>query len=401
MTEHDIDPRGVSGFRFAGVSAGIKSKGGLDLGLIAADEEVAAAAVFTTNLVRAAPVEIAERRMERGRARAVLVNSGNANACTGKPGLAATKATTEAVAEALGAGKKQIIPASTGVIGHLLPSDRILAKVPELVADLAEDGVPRFARAIMTTDRWPKVSRVELALSGGTTTILGIAKGAGMIHPDMATTLAFVVTDAIATSAFLQKALRRATQATFNAVSVDGETSTNDTIVAMASGRVGKQIRPAEKDGKRFVDGLTEVLDALARSIVRDGEGAEHVVTLEVHGAPSDSAAERVARRVARSLLVKTAIHGGDPNWGRILSAAGTAGVSFDPSHAAIAIGDVTVAEHGIGVADAAVEAKAATIMKLPEYTIRLTLGRGRGTARFTFCDVGHEYVRINADYRT
>jgi glutamate N-acetyltransferase/amino-acid N-acetyltransferase len=399
MSEHEIDSRGVRGFRFAGVSAGLKKKGGLDLGLVVADDDVPAAAVLTRNLVRAAPVELTERRIERGRARAVLVNSGNANACTGKPGLAAAKATTEAVAEAIGASKKEVLPASTGVIGHLLPAERVIAAVPALVSDLAEDGVARFARAIMTTDRWPKVARVALDLGGETVTVLGIAKGAGMIHPDMATTLAFVVTDAAVTSAFLRKALRRATSSTFNAVSVDGETSTNDTIVAMASGRAKKPIRAGEKDGKRFVSALTDVLGALARTIVKDGEGAEHVVTLEVRGAPSDAAAERVAERVARSLLVKTAIHGCDPNWGRILSAAGVAGVSFDPTEVAIEIGDVVVAKDGMGVDG--VERRAADVMKRAEYTIRVTLGRGRGESHITFCDIGHEYVRINADYRT
>jgi glutamate N-acetyltransferase/amino-acid N-acetyltransferase len=396
MDEHP----GVAGFRFSGISAGIKASGDLDLALLAAEEESPAAAVFTANRVRAAPVEIARARIASGRAQAVLVNSGNANACTGREGERAAKRTTAAVADAIGAPRRLVLPASTGVIGRPLPAALIEAAVPALVARLAADGAGRFARAIMTTDRWPKMAAVEVDVGGARATVLGIAKGAGMIHPDLATTLAFVVTDASVGRGGLARALRGAVDETFNALTVDGETSTNDTIVAMASGRVGgRRIRRGSAAAVRFAGALRDVLGQLGRSIVRDGEGARTVVTLHVVGASSDRAARKVARRVAGSLLVKTAIHGRDPNWGRVLSAAGCAGVSFEPSESSLAIGDVTVMKRGTAVPGA--EAAAAAVMVADEFPVELRIGRGPGSARYLFCDVGHDYVTVNADYRT
>jgi glutamate N-acetyltransferase/amino-acid N-acetyltransferase len=392
----------VDGFRFAGIACGIKQSGDPDLGLIVADEVVSAAALFTRNLVKAAPVILAADRIERGRARAILVNSGNANACTGSEGVILARSTTEAVAAALNADVDTIIPASTGIIGRRLPAERMEGATEELIADLSPDGAHRFARAIMTTDRWPKTAHRKVPIAPGIeATIVGIAKGAGMIHPDMATTLAFVVTDAPTHSSFLNKALRRAAEETFNAMTVDGETSTNDTIVAMASGKLPiAPIGGSDREAKVFMAAVQEVLEELSKSIVKDGEGAEHVVRLEVLGAPSEDAAKKIAQRVAGSLLVKTAIHGCDPNWGRILSAAGTAGVSFDLTKVELRIGNVVLVKKGTSTGGDA-EQRAAEVMREAEYVIRLRLSPGNANAHYTFCDLGHEYVRINAEYRS
>ncbi len=401
MSENEAPPV-VDGFRFAGISCGIKQSGAPDLGLIVADEVVPAAALFTRNTVKAAPVVIAADRIERGRAQAILVNSGNANACTGKEGISLVHSTTEAIAAALGADVDTVIPASTGIIGQRLPAEHIEGAAEELVADLSADGAERFAKAIMTTDRWPKLVHKKVPLGPGVeATIVGIAKGAGMIHPNMATTLAFILTDAPTHSSFLHKALRKGAEDTFNALTVDGETSTNDTIIAMASGKLPiSPIGGTDRDAKNFTEAIRSVLEELGQSIVKDGEGAEHVVRLEVHGAPSEDAAKKVAERIASSLLVKTAVHGCDPNWGRIISAAGMAGVAFDPNKVEIRIGDVVVAKNGMAAGGGA-EQRAAEAMKEAEYSIKIKLGPGNSKAHYTFCDIGHEYVKINADYHT
>lgn len=392
----------VEGFRFAGGSCGIKRDGSPDLGLIVADEDVATVAVMTRNRVKAAPVLLAAERLERGRGRAILVNSGNANACTGKRGLEAARDTTATLADALEVDDELVLPASTGVIGVPLPVEKIQQGIPSLVSDLAPDGVERFAEAIMTTDRWPKVASVQISIGNKqTATVLGVAKGAGMIHPNMATTLAFVVTDAPMSSAFLEQTLRTATRETFNAITVDGETSPNDTIFAMASSRVDSSaLRGEDRDARRFKDALRDVLDELGRSIVRDGEGAQKVVTVQVTGAPSEDAATQVAHTIAGSLLVKTAIHGEDPNWGRIISAAGNAGVAFDQEQVEIRFDKVVVTRKGIAIGPGA-EHEAKAVMSQPEYTITVKLGGGDGSAHYVMCDIGAEYVRINANYRT
>jgi glutamate N-acetyltransferase/amino-acid N-acetyltransferase len=398
----DIDrvaPPKVRGFRFAGIAAGIKSNGKPDLGVIVADEDVAAAGVYTKNRVRAAPVEIAQKRTRKGKLRAVLVNSGNANACTGKPGEKAALAATAALAKRLGVSAELVAPASTGVIGALLPSDKIVDAMPRLLDAVGTDKASDFARAIMTTDQWPKVAARTITIGKETATVLGVAKGAGMIHPDMATTLAFVVTDAGASPALLQKLLREATDATFNAISVDGDTSTNDTILLLASGRAGT-VKAGSKDAKKLREALEDVLGALGRSIVHDGEGAEHVVTFEVSGARSDADARKAAKTIATSPLVKTALHGVDANWGRILAAAGRSGAVFDPSVATIHVGDVQIVRGGMPVGKDA-EAAAASVMKGLEYTVRVSLGRGPGRARYLTCDMGKSYIAVNANYRS
>jgi glutamate N-acetyltransferase/amino-acid N-acetyltransferase len=398
----DIDraaPPKVRGFRFAGIAAGIKTNGKPDLGLILADEDVAVAGVYTRNRVRAAPVEIAQRRTRKGRIRAVLVNSGNANACTGKPGEKAALASTAALAKRLGISAELVAPASTGVIGALLPADKVVDALPRLLDAVGADKASAFARAILTTDQWPKVAARTFSLGRETATVLGIAKGAGMIHPDMATTLAFVVTDAAASPALLQKLLREATDATFNAISVDGDTSTNDTIVFLASGSAGT-VKAGSREAKRLREALEDVLGALGRSIVQDGEGAEHVVTFEVSGARSDADARKAAKAIATSPLVKTALHGVDANWGRILAAAGRSGAQFEPGSASIHVGGVQIVRGGMPVGKEA-ERSAAAVMNGPEYTILVSLGRGPGRARYLTCDMGKSYIAVNANYRS
>jgi glutamate N-acetyltransferase/amino-acid N-acetyltransferase len=397
LSNEDAVPE-VPGFLFSGLSAGIKKNGNPDLALaVATTESATCAAVLTTNLVRAAPVEItaASMKKSRGAFRAVVVNSGNANACTGAVGMKEALRVRDAVADALESEPHEVLPASTGVIGAILPGERIVASVPELVNQLRPDGAADFARAIMTTDQWRKVAVASFAMGKERVTVLGIAKGAGMIHPNMATTLGYVFTDARVPAAALSRLLRRAVDATFNRISVDGDTSTNDTIVLAASGMCR-----AKTDEKKLERAVTDVLSALGESIVRDGEGAKHVVRFEVSGLANDADAAKAARTIATSPLVKTAVHGKDANWGRILAAAGRSGAKFDPKKARIEIGGVRIVEGGMPVGKEA-EAKAAEIMASPRYTVWVVLGRGKGKAHYLTCDLGTEYIAVNANYRS
>lgn len=387
----------LRGFRFAGIASGIKATG-LDLGAIVADAPCPVAVVLTKNVVRAAPVDLCARRTRSGFARAVLVNSGNANAATGARGMQDAEATCIAFAQALSADDKtkasDVLPCSTGVIGVPLPADRMCQAMPKLVASL-KGGSKNFADAILTTDRGRKVSRVAFHAGGKDYEVLAIAKGAGMIHPNMATTLAFALTDAPVAPADLKAALRTATDATFNRISVDGDTSTNDTIIAMAS--PGKALRSI----KTFQAALTEALGHVAEMIVADGEGAEHVAEIRVEGAKSDADAVKVARTIATSSLVKTAMHGKDPNWGRIAGAAGRAGVRFDQSKLSVTIGKTRVFDEGSAVMTPARERAASKTMSKKRYVITVSLGNGPGTGHYITCDLGHAYVSVNADYRS
>lgn len=399
----------VAGFRFAAVEAGLKKRGGLDVGLIVADEAYPAAAVFTKNLVRAAPVLVAEERVLASPIRAVLANAGNANACTGEPGLLATLASCRSIAELVGCSEVQIFPTSTGVIGQVLPADKIQARAAELVAALDEGGAESFADAILTTDRFRKIATATIERGGQKATLLGICKGAGMIHPDLggagklpqppgpphATMLCFIVTDAQVDKAILQKALEAAADVTFNAVSVDGDTSTNDTLVVLASGKSGLVATEAE-----LVAALVEVCRPLARSMVRDGEGAEHAVDITVRGLASDKDARQVAKAIATSPLVKTAFAGKDANWGRLLATAGRAGILFDPSRASVYIDGVCICENGLPVTGDA-DREASARMKKDEYGVEVVLGSGPGRFTYTTCDFGHAYVDVNAGYRS
>jgi glutamate N-acetyltransferase/amino-acid N-acetyltransferase len=389
------------GFRFAGIAAGVKSNGRPDLGLIVADGDVAAAGVFTRNRVRAAPVVLSEAHVKSGLARAIIVNSGNANACTGEKGGFDAAAMADYAARAVGCDPKRVLVASTGVIGRPLPIERIVVPTPRLYAAARPDGLDDFAHAIMTTDRFEKRA-LELVPLGPKTRarVVGVAKGAGMIAPDMATTLAFLCTDAAVSKSFLRRVLQDEIETTFNAVSVDGDTSTNDSVFLLASGAAkNKPIEGGDK-GESLRRAVHDVLDALARQIVRDGEGATHVVTLEILGAPSAEAAERVARTIAGSPLCKTAFFGADPNWGRILAAVGRVGLDIDHNKIDIAVGEVEIVRGSVGLGDEA-ERRAHEVMRRGEYMLRVHLHAGRGSARHTTCDLTVDYVKLNADYRS
>jgi glutamate N-acetyltransferase/amino-acid N-acetyltransferase len=389
----------ISGFRFAAVSAGIRKDGRIDVALAVADRPVVASGVVTRNRVKAAPIVVASERLRTGLLRGVLVNAGCANACTGAAGLDAARRATDAVAAALGARPVELVPASTGVIGALLPAERIVERAAELVSKLSPSGIDDFAKAICTTDRWPKVAEASIDGPGGKASLLGIAKGAGMIHPDVgppqATMLAFLFTDAVVDKADLDAALAAATDRTFNAVTVDGDTSTNDFVLLLASGASGVHVPAAA-----LAPALEDVCGALARSMVRDGEGANHAVDIVVSGLASDADARRVAQTVATSLLVKTALFGHDANWGRLLAAAGRARVAFDPDAAAIAIAGVDIVRGGVSIgADA--EAEAQRRMHADTFVVELRLGSGSGRATVVTSDLGHGYVDVNAGYRS
>ena len=392
------EPPNVSGFSFGAVASGIKKSGDRDLGLILADSKAISAGVFTQNRVRAAPVLLAEERLGRSKTRAVLVNSGNANACTGKEGLGVAKTTTRELAKLLGEKPKSVLPASTGVIGVQLPQAPIVAALPKLISSAYSEGVADFAKAIMTTDRFPKVSYQQYKQFR----VLGVAKGAGMIHPNMATTLGFVVTDANVSQQYLSDCLKECIDGTFNRITVDGDTSTNDAVIAMSSQVQEQRCKKNTKLGKRFKDALHQVLMELAHAVVSDGEGAEHVARVEVSGL-SKRKSLNVARTIATSSLVKTAMHGCDPNWGRILAAAGRAGVEFDESAVRICIGKVPVYEKGKPVMTEESEKRASLVMKGAQYTISFEVGEGRKSkhAYYYTSDLGHAYVRLNADYRS
>jgi len=372
--------------------------------MVIGDEEVAAAGVFTQNLVQAAPVVLCRRHLRAAgsRMRALIVNSRNANCATGDAGMAASEATGQAIARELGCDPEQIFVCSTGVIGVPLPVERILQAVPALVkaADHTAEGFGGFTRAIMTTDTRPKWAASRCTLSGRTVRLLGCAKGAGMIHPNMATTLAYVFTDAAIRTPLLQRALNHTVRDTFNSITVDGDTSTNDTLLVLASGAAGnRSIGKPDADYRRFLAALASVLRSLALQIVADGEGATRVIEIEVRGAASDDAARTVAHTIAGSSLVKTMFAGADPNWGRILAAAGRSGVKFDPRRANVYLAGVLTCRGGVEHAFS--ERDVHRRMLRDFIPVRVELGRGRGRACVWTCDFTSDYVHINASYRT
>jgi len=392
--------RGVTyahGFRAGAAKAGVKygRPERLDVALIVSERPCTAAAVFTTNQVIAAPCVVSRTHVERGPLRAIVVNSGNANACTGEQGERDAIAMAEAAATVVGCSPYEIAVASTGVIGFKLPVERIAAVLPSIA--LTEDGWDDTSRAIMTTDTRPKVAQRELNLTAGTVRIGGVAKGAGMIHPNMATLLAFVTTDAAVVPGDLRRIVSRAADTTFNAISVDGDTSTNDTLLVLANGASG--VTPKGADLAAFEEGVRAVCADLARMIVADGEGATKVFEVRVRGAASPADARLAARTITNSNLVRTAIHGGDPNWGRVLAAAGRSGARVDDRKASVRIGDLFVYRSGapLVVADADVRA----LFAADAIEIEVTLGLGDGEATAWGCDMSAEYVRINAEYMT
>jgi glutamate N-acetyltransferase/amino-acid N-acetyltransferase len=397
-----------SGFRFSATSCGLKKKrGALDLALIVSDAAASAAAVFTTNRVKAAPVLLSLQnvRRSRGRMRGIVVNSGNANCSTGPVGMKASRATAEALARELGCRAAEVIVCSTGVIGVPLRVEKILAALPALsrARSAAPEAYRTVTRAIMTTDTRPKWAAASCRIGGRTVRLLGCTKGAGMIAPNMATMLAFLVTDAAIAPALLRRALRDAVRRTFNRITVDGDTSTNDTVALLASGASGSRVAAGVCPAYSCVyNALEQVCRSLALQIVADGEGAQRVVEIEVCGAKSERDAEQVARTIANSPLVKTALAGADPNWGRILAAAGRAGVAFDPDRAHVWMAGIKVYSRGRALPFDECAAHKKLLAPYVKIVVDLHHSRGSGhQSRIWTCDFTAQYVDINASYRT
>jgi len=387
------------GFKYATAYAGIRKQQKDDLALIVSAVPAAAAAVFTTNKVQAAPVKLARAnmRLSKGVCGAILINSGNAN-CATRNGDRVAANTTKALAKLLKLQPTQVLPASTGVIGVELEEDLILSKLEGMVESLNENSLPDVARAILTTDLQAKGASREVTLRRGLVRVAGVTKGSGMIHPRMATTLGFVMTDAVIPQTLLRRMLVRATEVSYNRISVDVDTSTNDTLVVLANGALG--VRPDPKEMSTFEESLTETLQSMARQIVRDGEGARKLVSVEVHGAMSDSSAASIARSISNSPLVKTAIAGSDPNWGRIISAAGNSGVNFDQNTVDITLQDIRVCRNGLACPFDEMDMKQRLDDTDVSIVFRIT-GKGKGSATFWTCDLTEDYVHINAAYRT
>ncbi|SDZ92545.1 bifunctional glutamate N-acetyltransferase/amino-acid acetyltransferase ArgJ [Microbulbifer marinus] len=392
----------IPGIRLASVAANIKNWQRDDLLLITLNEGAAVSATFTQNAFCAAPVTVAKEHIRNGNIRALLINAGNANAATGERGIEDARSCCSAVAEALHIAGEQVLPFSTGVIGEHLPLQKLLDAIPVAATQLSGDGWDSAARAIMTTDTRPKTASRLVEIAGEQVRIVGIAKGAGMIQPNMATMLAYVATDAAIPQPLLDELVREAVSASFNRISIDGDTSTNDACVLIASGASGPLIgdkRSAEYE--RLKAAIVEVHIELAQAIVKDGEGATKFVTVKVQGAASSEEALKVAFEVGESPLVKTALYASDPNWGRLVMAVGNAGVdNLDSSQVDIYLDDVQVVEAGGRAADYTEEAGQAVFSK-PEFTITVNLGRGDCSEHIWTCDFSHEYVTINAEYRT
>jgi glutamate N-acetyltransferase/amino-acid N-acetyltransferase len=392
------------GFRFSATACGLKKTGALDLALLSSDVPASAAAVFTQNLVVAAPVVVSKKnlRLSKGRMRAVIANAGNANCATGEAGYVAAVKMVEETARRLGCLPQEVFVCSTGVIGVPLPVDKILRAVSGITRNRRPSvrSFAEFSLAICTTDTRPKSSASSFRMAGKRIHFMGCAKGAGMIHPNLATTLAFVATDANISPSLLQKTLHAVATRTFNAISVDGDTSTNDTLLVLANGAAGApRIKAGTAAHRAFGKTLEEVCHSLALQIVADGEGAQRVIEIEVRGAKSDAAARQIAQTIATSPLVKTAFAGADPNWGRIFAAAGRAGVKFDPHRVDIHMAGFPVLRRGQPVPFN--ERAASNRLLEPQVHLRLDFHAGRASARYWTCDFTAEYVRINASYRT
>lgn len=389
-----------AGFLFSGISSGIKKSGKLDLGLIRSTVPATCAGVFTQNLVVAAPVVVTRERIASGTCQAILINSGNANACTGSDGMDAALRTGDTLARQLGVPDEDVAIASTGVIGEPFPTETLLAGIPQLVEELKVDAAPHTAEAMMTTDCFSKLASAQGMVGQSSYRILGLAKGAGMIHPNMATMLGFVVTDVAFSPERLDRALRRAVDKSFNAITVDGDTSTNDMVLLLANGASEIDIAADSAEEEAFCEHLERVLIDLAKMIVRDGEGATKLVEVRVTGAQDDASAKRVARSVATSSLVKTAFFGEDANWGRIIAAVGYSGVAVDPGQIDIFFDDVSVVRDGLSTGKE-LEAQATDVLKQEEFRVTIDLRKSTGVASYYTSDLTYDYVRINADYRS
>jgi glutamate N-acetyltransferase/amino-acid N-acetyltransferase len=389
----------VKGFRAAGIAAGLKKKGKKDLGLLFSQVPANVAGVFTRNRVKASPVLLDMERIKSGVSQAVIVNSGNANCCTGDQGMQDARAMARLAASELGISEDLVLVASTGVIGEPLPINKIEIAVPDLVGSLKPEGISDLARAIMTTDTVPKKVSREGQLEGKTFTVTGVAKGAGMTRPDMATMLCFVCTDVEAESEVLKDTLAKAAERSFNRITIDGDTSTNDTVLVLANGLSGAAIQNSAHK-KIFQKVLDEIFLDLAKRLVRDGEGVTKLVEVIVRGAALDTDARKIADAISHSPLVKTAFFGEDANWGRILAAAGRAGAAIDPDKIDVYFDDVQMVKAGMGCGKT-IEAEATKVLKKSEFTLAVDLNMGHESYSMYTCDFSLDYVKINADYRS
>lgn len=391
----------VKGFAFAAAEAGIKAKGRNDCALITSATPAACAGVFTKNKVIAAPLVVSKPRIASGRCQAVLINSGNANACTGAAGLEHARHSAAVLAAELQIDEDLVAVASTGVIGVPLPVDRLTAVIPSLCSTRSSGQGQAVAEAMMTTDAFSKTSQRTIVVAGKSCQILGIAKGAGMIHPNMATMLGFVMTDAAIAPELLHPALTQAVDDSFNSITVDGDTSTNDMVLVLANGAASNEmIAAGSSEAQQFQTALSEVLLDLAKMIVRDGEGATKLVQIQLTGATDAAQAKIAARSVATSSLVKTAFFGEDANWGRIIAAVGYSDVDVDPNEIDIFFDDIQVVAKGL-TTGAQQEELATQVLKQAEFSVRINLNLGHGCADYYTSDLTYEYVKINADYRT
>jgi glutamate N-acetyltransferase/amino-acid N-acetyltransferase len=391
----------IKGFKFSAVEAAIKKPGRKDLALIFSEVPAQACAVFTVSAVKAAPVLLSAKRITSGSAQALLVNSGNANACTGDMGMVVARETSHLVAEGLAIADDAVQVSSTGVIGVQMPIERIKNALPDLVEGLSSGTLDDIAQAIMTTDTFPKMEARSGQAGGISYTVAGIAKGAGMIMPNMATMLSFIFSDAAVEQSFLESTFRSAVDSSFNSITVDGDMSTNDTCLIMANGMAGNPpISAGSPDAAEFERLLHDVLLSLAKQIVKDGEGATKFVEVQVTGAASDADAKRAALAISNSSLVKTAFFGQDANWGRIFAAVGYSGATVDQSRLSLSFNDVCMARDGV-FAGGDAEAHGTEVLKMKEFTVCVDLGLGSGTATVYTSDLSHEYISINADYRT
>lgn len=391
----------ITGFRLGIASAGIKKPGRRDIVVMELSQDCEVAAVFTRNAFCAAPVTLAKDHLSKDKIRYLLVNTGNANAGTGEAGMEAARRCCETLANLVECRAGQIMPFSTGVIGEPLPVDKIQAALPAAIADLREDGWADAANAILTTDTVPKGATRTVHIQDKPITVTGIAKGSGMIRPDMATMLAYVATDAVIERTALQAMLQSAVSTSFNRITVDGDTSTNDACVFVATGSSNVEVKEASSDYSQLQQAVTEVCEELAQLIIRDGEGATKLITIEVSGGASEQECEQVAYTIAHSPLVKTAFFASDPNWGRILAAVGRSGLlDMDLDAITIFLGDVCIVRNG-GRDGNYREELGAAVMKNEEINIRVVLGRGNAQARIWTCDFSYDYVKINAEYRT
>jgi len=391
----------VEGFLFSGIPAGIKKDGKRDLGLIYSEVPAQVAGLFTTNVVKAAPVQLDRERIKKGLCQAIVVNSGNANACTGSQGLRDAKRVSSLVAERLGIDERLVFSSSTGVIGSRLPMKKIEEGIPELTEELSSDAWMKTVEAMMTTDTFPKVEVATCRIKGKQVKLCGMVKGAGMIRPDLATMLSFLVTDACIKAPLLQRMLEKAAEASFNRITIDGETSTNDTVLLLANGKAGHaSLNRMDRDADAFQSMLSKVCRSLAESVVKDGEGATKLIEILIRRARNIEEAEQAAYAVAHSPLVKTAFFGEDANWGRILCALGYSGVHIDPNKIDLFLDKAPIVKKGIGVGSRS-EEKAGRILKKKSFKVTVDLHQGKSQFSVLTTDLSLDYVKINASYRS